>query len=107
MASYYLIEIALGAGLLASALFLYAYLREAKLAAQRSENLSERMMEASLGGVLLVSPLGVVLKANAEAQRILGLGSRELGKFHLDEFEDQFLREDGSPNPIQEHPASR
>jgi PAS domain S-box-containing protein len=74
---------------------------------RKSEAMNRRLIDAVRGGILLVSPEGEVLRANLEAQRILGLSYLEIEKRFVADFDTEVLREDGSPCPVEEYPVSR
>lgn len=78
---------------------------EAALSA--SMELTERLIEALPGGVVHVSSDGAVLRANAEACRILGLSFDELMQRYVADFDSQTIYEDGSPARAADYPVSR
>ncbi len=77
---------------------------ERELAA--SEELNRRIIEAVPGGVVVLSAEGSVLRANPEAVRLLGLSYDELTHRYVADFEPETLRDDGTPCPVDEYPAS-
>ncbi len=59
------------------------------------------------GGVVHVGADGQILSANAEAQRVLGLGFDRLAQRYVQDFDTETLREDGTPCPAADYPVSR
>ena len=74
---------------------------------RRSEELTRRILEAMPGGVVHVRKDGAVLRANGEAQRILGLRLDELTQKYVLDFEPETLLGDGSPCSAEDYPVSR
>jgi PAS domain S-box-containing protein len=72
-----------------------------------TEELNRRIIEAMPGGVVHVSSDGSIHFANAEAQRILGLGYDTLTHRYTRDFEPETVREDGSPCPLAEYPVTK
>lgn len=58
-------------------------------------------------GVVLISPQGKVIQANAVAQRITGLKQAEMDVFNYFGHRWEVLRPDGTPMPRRERPAAR
>jgi PAS domain S-box-containing protein len=71
------------------------------------DELTERILEAVPGGVVVVSTSGAVFKANAEAQRVLGLSFDALTRRFVSDFGPETFREDGSVCPVEDYPVSR
>lgn len=69
--------------------------------------LNERLMEALPGGIVHVAADGSILRANAEAARILGLTYDERSKRYLNDFEISMLFEDGSSASTAELPVNK
>ncbi len=69
--------------------------------------LTARILDAVPGGVVVVSTAGAVLKANAEAVRILGLSWDALTHRFVADFGSETYHEDGSPCPPEDYPVSR
>ncbi len=59
------------------------------------------------GGVVQVTPEGAIVRANAEAQRILGLSYDELTERYVADFEPGTCWEDGTPCAVADYPVSR
>jgi PAS domain S-box-containing protein len=76
-------------------------------ALRRSEELNRRILDAVPGGVVHVAMDGAILRANAEALRILGLRLDELTQRYVADFATETIREDGAPFPASEYPVSR
>ncbi len=74
---------------------------------KRSEELTRRLIEAMPGGVVHVSIDGSIQLANAEAQRVLGLGFDELTQKYVADFVTETLFEDGTACPVEAYPVSR
>jgi two-component system, cell cycle sensor histidine kinase and response regulator CckA len=74
---------------------------------RRSEELNRRILEAVPGGIVLVSTQGQILKANTEAQRILGLKYDELTAMYVGDFATTTISEDGSECKVVDYPVSR
>jgi len=68
---------------------------------QRLQSVFETMME----GVVLISPEGEIVRANAEAERILGLERTEIIKRHHVAADWNAIRPDGSRMPAEEMPV--
>lgn len=65
------------------------------------------ILDAIPGGVVVVSPAGAILRANAEAVRFLGLAYDELTRRFVSAWAPETLRDDGSPCPVEEYPVAR
>jgi len=76
---------------------------EAALSA--SIELNERLIEALPGGVVYVTAEGAVVRANADACRILGLSWDELTQRYTNQFDTVY--EDGSPAHVADYPVTR
>jgi PAS domain S-box-containing protein len=72
-----------------------------------TQELNERLIEALPGGVVHVAADGAILRANAEASRILGLRLDELSRRYTKDFDTETIYEDGSPAPASEYPVTR
>ncbi len=72
-----------------------------------SEELNRRIIEAVPCGLVEVSMDGAILKANAVAQKILGLSFDELSKRFVADFEPETLWEDGTPCAAKDYPVSK
>ncbi|OJY31075.1 MAG: hypothetical protein BGO98_45140 [Myxococcales bacterium 68-20] len=70
-------------------------------------NLVRVILDAVPGGVIHVALDGSVVEANAEAIRLLGYRFDELTHRFTMSLETTALREDGSPYPISEYPATK
>ena len=81
--------------------------RRAELALRNSEELNRRILETVAGGIVHVAMDGSILRANCEAQRLLGLTLNELTNRYVQDFNHVTLREDGSLCPVEEYPVSR
>jgi PAS domain S-box-containing protein len=69
--------------------------------------LNERLIEALPGGIVHVAANGSILRANAEATRILGLSYDALTQRYLSDFSGETIFENGSPAPVSAYPVSR
>ena len=76
-------------------------------ALRASEELNRRIVETVPGGIIQVSREGRVVRANAEAQRVLGLGYDDLMQRFVADFASQTIWEDGSPCAVQDYPVSK
>ncbi len=74
---------------------------------RKNEELTRRILEAMPGGVVHVRHDGAILRANAEARRILGLRHDELTQRYVADFEPETVHEDGSPCAAGDYPVSR
>lgn len=72
-----------------------------------TQELNERLIEALPGGVVHVAADGAILRANAEACRILGLRLDELSRRYTRDFDPETIYEDGSPAPVGDYPVTR
>ncbi|HWA77394.1 MAG TPA: response regulator [Polyangiaceae bacterium] len=72
-----------------------------------SKELNERLIEALPGGVVQVGKDGALLRANAEALRILGMSYDTLTQRYVGDFATQTIFEDGSPAPVSEYPVTK
>ncbi|MBX3181194.1 MAG: PAS domain S-box protein [Polyangiaceae bacterium] len=71
-----------------------------------SEELVSRLLDAVPGGVIFVGLDGSIGMGNAEAQRVLGLGSDELTACFVSDLANRVLREDGSRLPPEDYPIT-
>ncbi len=100
------------AGLLIVALAMVAVNRDlaarekSSAALQEAEERHRAVLEGLGEGVFVQEASGRITEANAAAQRILGVTGDELVGRHVTEVPWQTLREDGSPLPPEERPAS-
>ncbi|HEY7709941.1 MAG TPA: PAS domain S-box protein [Candidatus Entotheonella sp.] len=81
--------------------------KQAEEALRASEDLNRRLVEAVPGGIVQVSHEGSIVRANAEAQRFLGLAYDDLTQRFVTDFASQTIWEDGSPCAIQDYPVSK
>jgi signal transduction histidine kinase/CheY-like chemotaxis protein/predicted hydrocarbon binding protein len=72
-----------------------------------SKELNERLIEALPGGVVQVSKDGAILRANAEALRILGLSYDELTRKFVADFQTETIFEDGRPAQVADYPVTK
>jgi two-component system, cell cycle sensor histidine kinase and response regulator CckA len=72
-----------------------------------SQELNERLIEALPGGIVHVAKDGAILRANAEACRILGLKLDELSRRYTSDFASESIFEDGSPAAVADYPVTR
>ena len=80
---------------------------EAQEALKRNEDLSRRVLECVPGGIVHVSPDGLLLKANLEAQRFLGLSYDAILQTYVADFKNKTIWEDGTPCDPADYPVSR
>jgi PAS domain S-box-containing protein len=81
--------------------------KQAEEALRASEELNRRIVEAVPGGILQVSSEGRIVRANAEATRILGLVYDDLLQRFVADFALQTLWEDGSPCAVEAYPVTK
>jgi len=74
---------------------------------QYNDALTRTLLENVPGGVVLVSVNGVIVSANSEASRVLGLTYDELMQRHVKQFETDTVWEDGSHCPSEAYPVWR
>lgn len=74
---------------------------------ERSEELTRSILEAMPGGVVHVALDGSVVRANAEAARVLGLRVDQLTQRYIYDFATRTLDERGEPCPVDEYPVTR
>ena len=73
----------------------------------REQGSLDRLIESIQAGIVIHGSDGAVIKSNTAAQTMLGLTHEQmLGKEVIDPAWT-FLREDGSPMPVEEYPVSR
>ncbi len=72
-----------------------------------SEELNQRILEAVPGGIVHVASDGTILRANAEALRVLGLSYDQLTQKYTTDFESETVWEDGSACAAADYPVSR
>jgi two-component system cell cycle sensor histidine kinase/response regulator CckA len=75
--------------------------------AYASAELNRRIMEAMPGGIVHVSAERGILRANAEALRILGLSYDALTQRYTQDFATYTIWEDGSPCAPEDYPVNR
>lgn len=66
-----------------------------------------RILEVVPGGIVQMDPEGIIVRANEQAQRFLGLEWDALKHRFIRHFEGRTIHEDGTPCPPEEYPASR
>src|SRR5215471_15276383 len=81
--------------------------KQAEEALRASEELNRRIVEAVPGGIIQVSPEGRIVRANAEATRMLGLMYDDLLQHVVADFALQTIWEDGSPCAVAEYPVTK
>lgn len=82
--------------------------REREQSALRaSQELNERLIEALPGGIVHVTSTGAIVRANAEASRILGITHDALSKSYTSDFETVTIFEDGSPAAVTDYPVTK
>jgi PAS domain S-box-containing protein len=81
--------------------------KRAESALRRSEELNRRIVEAVPGGIVQVARDGSIIRANHEAQKILGLSYDELSRRFIADFEPQTIWEDGRPCTVAEYPVTK
>lgn len=74
---------------------------------ERSEELTRLIFECVPGGIVQVQRDGRVVRANVEAQRLLGLSFDALTQRYITEFRNRTLWEDGNPCPPEEYPIMK
>ena len=73
----------------------------------RAEQVNRSIFEAMPGGIVHVSMEGAILNANLEARRLLGYSYDDLTHRYTVDWSPETIREDGTPFPLEEYPASR
>ena len=81
--------------------------KKVEMALAASEELNRRIFEAMPGGVVQVALDGQIVKANSQAQRLLGVSFDSDQRKFVTDFAVVTLREDGSPCPVDEYPVSQ
>ena len=81
--------------------------KRAESALYTSEELNRRIVEAVPGGIVQVARDGSIIRANHEAQKILGLSYDELTRRFIADFEQQTIWEDGRPCAVEEYPVTK
>jgi PAS domain S-box-containing protein len=71
------------------------------------EELNRQLLDAVPGGVVAVSADGSIIRANAEAQRILGLCWDELSRQFVGDCCARMILENGLSCPISDHPITK
>ena len=73
---------------------------------QASEERYRSLVESIAEGVLLITANGNIVTCNESAERILGLDSYTICGTKYSDKIWRFVREDGTPFPVEEHPAA-
>ncbi|HKO53745.1 MAG TPA: ATP-binding protein [Polyangiaceae bacterium] len=81
--------------------------RSAEEALSASQELNELLIEALPGGVVQVGKDGSILRANAEALRILGMSYDEISRRYISDFTPSTIFEDGSPAQVHDYPVAK
>src|SRR5262249_20705662 len=81
--------------------------KRAEAEASASKELTERLIEGLPGGVVHVNKEGGLLRANAEALRILGLSYDQLSQRYVSDFGTETIFEDGSCASPEDYPVSK
>ncbi|MFZ5893725.1 MAG: ATP-binding protein [Myxococcota bacterium] len=81
--------------------------KRAEAALESTRELNDRLVEALPGGVVYVGVDGSLLRTNAEALRILGLGPEMPTHLHVGDFRGTTVFEDGSPADPEDYPVTR
>jgi PAS domain S-box-containing protein len=76
-------------------------------ALRASQELNERLIEALPGGIVHVTRDGAIVRANAEALRILGLEHDVHARRYTSDFESVTVFEDGSPASVADYPVTK
>jgi PAS domain S-box-containing protein len=71
------------------------------------EELNHRLVEAIPGGVVHVRADGSILRANEEAQRILGMSYDAIARRYTQDWDPETIAEDGSPFRADDYPVTR
>src|SRR5262249_6334838 len=79
--------------------------KQAEEALRASEELNRRIVEAVPGGIIQVSPEGRIVRANAEAARILGLVYEDLPQHGAADLALLTVGEDGGRCPFANYPV--
>ena len=69
--------------------------------------LNRSIFEIMPGGIVHVSAAGAILRANPEAQRLLGYSYDALTRRYTTDWSPETIFEDGSPCPVAAYPVSR
>ena len=81
--------------------------KRAQDALRHSEELNRGIVEAIPGGIVHVAPDGRLLRANDEAQRILGITAEQLPGANIMDLEPWTIHENGTTCPKEEFPAAK
>lgn len=81
--------------------------KQTEIALSASMELTERLIEALPGGVVHVAASGQLLRANAEAQRFLGLSWNEVTQRYITDYDADTVFEDGSSARVDDYPVAR
>ena len=79
--------------------------KRAEAALSASKELNERLIEILPGGVMQVNKNGVILSANPEALRILGLQPDDVANHHMKDSEWDVFFEDGTKAMVADYPV--
>lgn len=74
---------------------------------RETDELNRHILDAVPGGVVFISTDAKLLRANAEAQRLLGLTYNRVDQMYVADFQHRTYREDGTECPIDEYPVSK
>jgi PAS domain S-box-containing protein len=74
---------------------------------RRSETLNRQIIEAVPGGIVLIATDGSILRANAEAERLLGLRFDPTTQVYITDFQHLTLWEDGTECLVEDYPVTR
>lgn len=75
--------------------------------AKRAEQVNRSIFEVLPGGIVHVSAEGAIVRANQEAQTLLGYSYNELTNRYTVDWSPETIREDGTPFPLEEYPVTR
>jgi PAS domain S-box-containing protein len=81
--------------------------KQTEAALSANMELTERLIEALPGGIVHVATDGTLLRANEEAQRVLGMSYDQLHGTYVSDFETKTVYEDGTPAPVSDYPVSK
>ena len=82
-------------------------LRKTDQALRQSEELNRRLVQTMAGGLVQVGSNGMIVSANAQAQRMLGLSLDDMSHRYVSDFSVMTIRENGDPYPVEEYPVVR
>ena len=81
--------------------------RRAEAALSVSMEFNERLIEALPGGIVHVGKDGSLLRANAEALRILGLSLDQFSQRYVEDYDTETIFEDGTRASVADYPVSK